>query len=154
MNNKILIVISSVIAVIIAIALIIYIVSTKFENVDKVDIEDGQIFVETNIGEVEIDDLYTEDSVLLSNNAVLFSDQNNYSIMFFPDDASFIISIKDGNINEVRKRAEADFLSKTNITEQEACQLDVTLAVLWTADINAAGTGYGLSFCSNGVSLP
>ena len=154
MSNKILIIIFSILSVIVAIVLIIYVVSSKFENVDKVDIENDQIFVETDEGEIKIDDLYTEDSILLSNDGVVFSDQKDYSIMFFPDDASFIISIKDGNIYEVRKKAEADFLSKANITEQEACQLDVILSVLWTADINAAGVGYGLSFCSDGVALP
>jgi len=82
------------------------------------------------------------------------TETENYTTIFFPKFESFLITIEDGDIRKVRTEAEADFIKKLGITQEQACSLLVSVSVSRFADENAAGQDYGLSFCPNGIPMP
>ncbi len=112
-----------------------------------------QISIPTANGQIQISDI-TQHPVEQVTDTVVFARTNQYEIAYFPNEQSFTITISAEPVEQARQAAEQAFLDKLQITEGQACQLNVTLAVLGGIDENLAGKNYGLSFCSNGISFP
>jgi hypothetical protein len=71
----------------------------------------------------------------------------NYSIIYFPKNKSFNISITASPFERIRRQAENDFLKKMGPDEQFICSLNVVITTPRFANPDQAGRNYPLSFC-------
>lgn len=76
-----------------------------------------------------------------------------YSILFSESDGSFTISLDAIPLNATRERASRDFLMMLDITEEEACKLNVQVGVTYYVDEALSGKDLGLSFCPDRLPL-
>ncbi|MDR3642100.1 MAG: hypothetical protein P4L74_00540 [Candidatus Doudnabacteria bacterium] len=79
---------------------------------------------------------------------------DNYSIVYFPVDQSFLITILAQPVQQNRDAAEQLLLSQLQVSEADACKLAVSLTVPAGVSEQLAGVDYGLSFCPNGKAFP
>lgn len=77
----------------------------------------------------------------------------DYSIVYFEDKTTFVITIYKQPLSDTRLVAERDLLKKLNLSEKEACNLNVDLGTIASVDENLSGKNFGLSFCPNGASF-
>lgn len=78
----------------------------------------------------------------------------DYSITYFQDGTAFVITLYRRPFAEMRMRAEQDLIQKLNISQKEACNLNVNLGTIASVDENLSGRNFGLSFCPNSVPFP
>ena len=78
----------------------------------------------------------------------------DYSIVFFEDKTTFVITIYKRPLSDTRLVAEQDLLKKIGLSEEEACHLNVNLGTIASVDENLSGKNFGLSFCPNGTPFP
>lgn len=71
----------------------------------------------------------------------------DYHFFYIPDQELFYISITSYPFDDFRLQAEQQLLSRLEITEEEACMLNVDIATPVSANPAQAGHIYGLSFC-------
>ena len=76
-----------------------------------------------------------------------------YSILFSERDGSFTISLDSIPLDVTRERASGDFLMMLDITEEEACKLNVQVGVTYYVDEALSGKDLGLSFCPDRLPL-
>lgn len=76
-----------------------------------------------------------------------FPDREGYQIFYFEDLEQFLISITASPFEQYRLRAEIDFLESLNISQREACSLDVVITTPARDNPEYAGKEYELSFC-------
>ena len=77
-------------------------------------------------------------------------DSANYGIAYSLPDSTFYITISAADFKEfqaLRKEAEQQFLSKLNINQQQACQLQVQINTLPTDEPEVDSKNFPLSFC-------
>lgn len=98
----------------------------------------------------ETNNVYDNPAAILSGNGVLFKENNDFEMAFYPEGDAFIISIKNSDLNPAREKAEADFLQTLGITKDQACQLNVSLGTTFDVNPKNSGREFGLSFCPNG----
>lgn len=78
----------------------------------------------------------------------------DYSIVYFEDKTTFVVTIYKRPLSDTRLLAEQDLLKKLGLSEKEACNLNVNLGTIASVDENLSGKNFGLSFCPNGISFP
>jgi len=76
-----------------------------------------------------------------------------YSILFGESDSSFTISLDAIPLDATRERASRDLLMMLDITEEEACKLNVQVGVTYYVDEALSGKDLGLSFCPDKINL-
>lgn len=76
-----------------------------------------------------------------------FVENINYSIIYFAVDDQFLISITGAPFETYRKQAENDLLTELNVTQDQACTLDVVISTPGYVNPNEAGQNYSLSWC-------
>lgn len=113
--------------------------------------EGDTITIGTPNGSVEVKNPYKNAARVEAGDYALIKSTEDYHLLYFSTDSSFLITILNNPFNEVRGRAESDFLSALGITQSQACLLKVALTVPAFVNKDLAGTDYGLSFCQNGV---
>ncbi len=120
--------------------------------------EGATISVQTTQGSLPINNIKTTpEAKKLSPQDTLAQSTSDYDIVYFDfgtKDRSFLIDIKGADITSARIKAEAAFLQLLNITQNQACSLNVSLRVSSFANDNLAGQEFGLSFCPNGKAFP
>ncbi len=120
--------------------------------------QSDKIIIKTSGGDIEINNVEKEatKSVKYGNNFeyIIKEDTSGYSISYFPQNQGFIIAISSPEIQKVRETAEADFLNILGVSKEKACLLNVDLGAIYSANAEAAGKNYGLSFCPNGKPFP
>ncbi len=104
--------------------------------------EGDTITIGTPNGSVEVKNPYKNAVRVEAGDYVLFRSTGDYHILYFPADSSFLITILNNPFNEVRSRAESDFLSALGITQPQACLLKVALTV--PAFVNESSVWQGL----------
>lgn len=77
----------------------------------------------------------------------LMVEQPGYSLVYLKPFGQFLISITASPFAENRQLAETAFLSRLGITQNQACQLKVTITTPLSINPNEAGQNYPLSFC-------
>lgn len=82
------------------------------------------------------------------------SDVTDFSIMYIEASQSFTIVLLREPIGETRRRAEALFLERLGIAQEEACVLRYHLGVPTNVNETFAGRNLGFSFCSGAAKLP
>jgi len=70
-----------------------------------------------------------------------------YRLLYTPSDNQFLINITGSPFDTLRSVAEQAFLDQLGITQNQACQLNVTVGTSIEANPDQAGTTYPLSFC-------
>ena len=115
--------------------------------------EQGKAAISSGQENIIINDPYKDALKIVSGNAEI-KNTSSYEIVYLGSLKSFVISLYGENLNDSRNKAEQAFLESLGITKDEACKLDVTLAVAPEASKSAAGKNYGLSFCPNGKPFP
>ena len=114
------------------------------EDIAKKD----KLTLDTSKGEVNINNIYKNPVQDLSKNGVEFSDNDYYSMAFYPEDEGFLIVIKNSDVKSSLEKAEEEFLSKLGINQQQACQLKVSITVPISVNEKYSGGVYGFSFCT------
>jgi hypothetical protein len=82
---------------------------------------------------------------------VTISKTKNYSILYFPRDSGFIVSVLSSPFEEGRMVAEQEFLRSLDISQEDACKLKVEVTTIYTINPDFAGRSLGLSFCQSGI---
>ena len=76
------------------------------------------------------------------------ADPRPYSLLFNANNSSFAISLDSPPFDLARSRASYDFLELLEITQQEACRLNVYVSVTAAQDPELAGQNLGLEYCN------
>ncbi len=75
------------------------------------------------------------------------SDEAGYEIIYFDKFDSFLISILSADFDYQKGLAQEAFLSKLDISEKEACLLNVSITTPVYVNSKLAGQVFRLSFC-------
>ena len=100
-----------------------------------------------NVSGVTVNNYYKGAIVTAPDGYALFEVNENYKFSYIPVDNSFLISIIENPFDKVRIEAETAFLKKLNITQKEACRLNVSVSTNIRIDPGRAGVNYPISFC-------
>lgn len=87
---------------------------------------------------------------ILNKNEILsytFLERDAYTVSYFPDFDSILISITASPFQANRLEAEQDLLRTLSLSAQDACKIDVTITTPNFANPDHAGQVYRLSFC-------
>lgn len=79
----------------------------------------------------------------------LVSEASSFHTIYFSKEDQFLISITEIPFEEKRKIAEQDFIRLLEITEAEACKLNVVITTPAFVNPDESGKNYSLSFCEN-----
>lgn len=82
------------------------------------------------------------------------SDDAPFQILYYPNDAGFLISLLAEPLGENRLKAEAALRGKLQLPDAELCKLNAQVATSIYVNETYAGQNLGLSFCSGAVRLP
>lgn len=82
------------------------------------------------------------------------NDDDVFQILYYPNDAGFLISLLAEPIGENRLKAEAALRGKLQLPDAELCKLRVEVATSIHVNEAYAGQNLGLSFCAGAVRLP
>lgn len=129
-----------IIAIIAIISLVFYFFKT---NPNKISIGTGN-------NQVEISNILKDPIKTFPNSDVAYKRTDDYSFDYYAKDQLFIITITNPDIKNTRIKAENDFLKTLEITEDQACKLNIQLGVPYSINPDASGINYRLSFCPNG----
>lgn len=100
---------------------------------------------------LDVNNIYKDPVVTLSNGIVDFKSTNDYLMEFQPAGELFLITIQNSeDIYGARTRAENDFLNSLGIIQEKACGLNISLAIPFRVNEKNAGREFGLSFCPDG----
>lgn len=113
----------------------------------------GKVALPTSQGDIAINDPYKQSLKTIAGNADL-KNTSDYEIVYLGEQKSFVISLYGQNLNDARNKAEQAFLDLTGVSRDDACKITVTLGVDPSANKDAAGKNYGLSFCPDGKPIP
>jgi hypothetical protein len=103
---------------------------------------------------VNVSNIYSNPVEKLSQNGVAFRENADYSMAFYPNDQSFIVTILNPDIQTARDKAESDILQALGVDKNTACQLNISLSVPYDVNATASGQEYAPSFCPNGKPFP
>jgi hypothetical protein len=124
---------------------------TTFSTFPVPPASDEKMSVKTTDGEtVFLNNVYRQPVENLFQNGVIFKENSDYSMAFYPQDQSFIVTLLNSDIKTARNNAERDLLAALEIDEQVSCQLKVSVTVPYGVNADASGQEYGLSFCPGG----
>jgi len=84
----------------------------------------------------------------LPRGGVEFSPRSGeFQILYREETDSFLICIISSPFEEVRQQAEGEFVKTLEISQEKACQLDVSITTPHFANPEHSGEIFGLSFC-------
>ena len=132
-------------------AIIIFIISLILFSVSLFS---DKITIKSPDGKVKIDNIYKNKIDKLTQNDITFIQSDNFQIYYYPENLWFSITLLGYNLNKSRTEAEKKFLDTLGITKEQACKLHVNLGVPYSINSETSGQNYGLSFCSDSLSLP
>lgn len=109
--------------------------------------------IQTEKGTVPINNVYKDPVEKLSMNGVAFVNNSDYYMAFYPQDNGFLISINSSDVVSAERKAEKSFLKQLGITEEQACELKVSITVPYSVSEEYSGGNYTFSFCPDGNPL-
>lgn len=112
----------------------------------------NNLTIPTTSGTVKIMDV-TKNPVSKSEDTLVIAKTDNYDIVYFPKEQTFLITIESPSVNQARISAEQDLLKILNVGIADACRLKVVLSVPFDVNQDLSGKNYGLSFCPSGISF-
>ena len=79
----------------------------------------------------------------------LIVEEKRFHVAFEPVFNKYIISILEAPFEEIRQEAEIRFVEQFNLTQEKACQLDVSVTTPRFANPQQSGKDYTISFCGS-----
>lgn len=114
---------------------------------------DKTIHIKTSGGSpLAVKDFY-KDAVQVTNDDVLVRDTNYYTLIYFPAESSFLITINDPNIRTARAVMELELGDTLGVEKQDLCELAVFINIPFDVNEIYSKKSYGLSFCPGGESF-
>ena len=104
------------------------------------------ITIGTPNGSVTVKNFYASSTTIYPEGDQQVRKTPLYEIVYNKADSSFSIGILQSPVAPAIAAAENDLLQTLGISQQQACQLKVTVGIPWWVDEANAG-GRGLSFC-------
>ena len=99
------------------------------------------------IGDVTMHNFVKNAQRIDAQNDVFFINTPEYEVVYLNPFNEFLITIKQTPFDENRIRAEQDLLRTLDITEEDACKLQVTIGMPGFVDPEYTGRNFPLSFC-------
>ena len=111
------------------------------------------INIQTPNGSIKVSD-FTKNPISTTTDAVIIAQTTDYQILNYKIDKSFFITLLSQPLKQARANAEQALVSNLKITQDQACELNISVKT--TKDIDPVYSGHelGLSFCPNFVILP
>ncbi len=116
----------------------------------SLDTVSSRLGIPTGSGMVRVKD-FTAHPVQQVQDTQLIERTDQFSIMYYPKEQAFNITVTGSQIRQARAAAESEFLRMLDIDKNQACQLRVSLMVPYAVAPDLAGRNYALSFCKSGV---
>lgn len=117
-------------------------------------LSENTFIIKTGAGDVPVKDFYKSSvQVDPQRKDALVKRTQDYDIVYFAKDQSFLITLSRQPVKEARNQAELDLLETLGISKDEACKLKVSLKIPFDIDNNLAGKDFHLRFCPNGRSF-
>ncbi len=115
----------------------------------------GKTAVQTRQGNLplQVND-FTQKAVQKTNDVAVINTSASYKLVYFFKDQSFLITLLSPPLGQARNLAENDLLKQLGISQQQACQLNVSVRVPGDVDGAYSGKELGLSFCAGSTQLP
>lgn len=110
--------------------------------------EGEMIEIGTPKGAVRVKNFYPEKSDLDESGSIRIASGDGYFISYDTVASRFWIAVTGATFASVRSRAETDFVSRLGISQNDACNLDVSVGVPWSAANPLSGVDLPLSFCA------
>ena len=79
---------------------------------------------------------------------VMFVDETNYKITYFPIDKGFLIAVLGSPFSSIKSEAEQKFIDVLGISKEDACKLLVVATTPYSINPSEAGREYKLSWCA------
>lgn len=109
--------------------------------------------IQTSQGPLNVQD-YTQHPVQTTNDLIVLAQSNEYQISNFKTDSSFLITLLSKPLSQARVDAQNTLLKDLNITQAQACTINISVKVPNDVDSTFSGHDLGLSFCPNSITLP
>lgn len=97
---------------------------------------------------VQVNNFYAASRSVDSERTLELTNDVNFSILYYPRDESFLVTITNSPFENYRQQAESVLLTLLGVSETEACRLTVSIGTPAFANPEQAGKNYPLSFCS------
>lgn len=97
---------------------------------------------------VQVNNFYAASRSVDSEGTLELTNDVNFSVLYYPQDESFLITITNSPFENYRQQAESVLLTLLGVSETEACRLTVSIGTPAFANPDEAGKNYPLSFCS------
>ncbi|MEK7608122.1 MAG: hypothetical protein AAB495_00900 [Patescibacteria group bacterium] len=110
--------------------------------------EGETIEIGTADGSVRTKNFYPEKVELDESGGFVFYRDEKYFIAYDTLLSGFWIAIIGGSFDETRKEAEVRLLELLEISQKDACRLDVVLGIQYDSANPLSGRGFPLSFCA------
>lgn len=81
-------------------------------------------------------------------------EEERYSLIFYPNESGFLISLATEPLGEMRRIAETDLMQRLQLSKAQMCNLNVQVFTSISVNETYAGQNLGISFCPEAVQLP
>ncbi|MEK7602150.1 MAG: hypothetical protein AAB472_01560 [Patescibacteria group bacterium] len=78
----------------------------------------------------------------------------HFNILYFSDSGSFVISLNEEPLGQIRREAEEYLIQTLGITQEQMCKLNYTIGTTSYINDTFGGENLGFSFCPGAVKLP
>ncbi|HLD03780.1 MAG TPA: hypothetical protein VJC17_03330 [Candidatus Dojkabacteria bacterium] len=96
---------------------------------------------------ISVDNFYRNAQEIMPNSDAIIKDNPDFHIVYYARGDYFLISVDNSPFEEVRKKAENEFLRILNIKEDDACKLKIRIITQYRVNPDFADNDYPLSFC-------
>lgn len=118
---------------------------TPFPTATKAPVPQGD---KIEISNIDVTNFYPDaERIDNSRNVYIVDDRERYQIMYKEQFNQFFIGILSSPFEELRLEAEQALIQELDITEEDACFLNVVITTPAFANEDYAGKSYDLSFC-------
>ncbi len=151
-NKFIVISVACIVVLLIIVAMYFFFKKSSDNNAGNVKENNKQIEIQSKNGMIMVDDFYKE-SQTDTYGQIYLQSTDYQSIRYEKASNLFIFSISAADSAEfIRRRLSLEqlFLQKLNITQEEACQLNVEIRTLRSYDLSISEKVFPLSFCKSG----
>ena len=109
--------------------------------------------IQTSSGERVMVKNFYKDVVEISGTSVFVRDTSQYTLIYFPAESAFLITLNDSNVHTARAVAEFELVDILGISQQDLCRLAIFITIPFDVSETYGGKSYSLSFCPNGDSF-
>ena len=94
-----------------------------------------------------VKNFYIDENKVSPKGDVIIAETSSYTIFYFKNDDSFLLSITASPFEENRLLVEKDFLQQLEIDEDKACKLNTATTTPAFVNPDEAGKNWPLTFC-------